>query len=74
MEPQRIFPKSEQQSIVDLDIEQYANEATYINNTVVKTFAWMDVAVTVQDWQSKEPKKLLSAVNGQFDAGTLRLR
>jgi hypothetical protein len=40
-----------------------------LDNRSVRSFAWEDVTVTVKDRETKEPKKILSKVDGCVKAG-----
>ena len=54
------------------DIEMMAgNGYTQLNNTSVRSFGWKGVSVAVKDRQSKQPKEILSDVNGSVKAGEL---
>lgn len=61
--------KSELPELAEADIEQYANDTSYLSNSVVKNLAWCDVSVEVTDRETKGPKKILSDVNGYIAAG-----
>lgn len=41
----------------------------HLNNTTVHSLAWNHVTVTVQDRQTKQPRMILSDVNGMLRAG-----
>jgi hypothetical protein len=41
-----------------------------LTNTAIRSFSWDDVTVTVKDRESKQPKDILSGVNGMVKAGT----
>lgn len=56
-------------AIVDLDIEQYAHDTSYLRNSVVQNLAWSNVTVTVPDRETKQPKEILTAVSGCVAAG-----
>jgi hypothetical protein len=55
--------------IIEVDIEQYAHDTSYLNNNVVQSLAWKDVTVTVPDRETKLPKEILGGVNGYVAAG-----
>jgi hypothetical protein len=42
----------------------------HLTNTAIRSFSWDDVTVTVKDRESKQPKDILSGVNGMVKAGT----
>ncbi|RAL67085.1 hypothetical protein DID88_007865 [Monilinia fructigena] len=52
------------------DIEQSAAD-TNLQNTTVQNFIWKDVAVTVKDSKTKEPKAILDDVSGIVEAGEI---
>lgn len=61
--------KFELSELAEADIEQYANNTSYLSNNVVKNLAWSDVSVEVIDRETKEPKQILGDVNGYVTAG-----
>jgi hypothetical protein len=61
--------KPELPAMIEIDIEQCAQDTSYLNNSVVQSLAWSDVTVTVSDRETKLPKQILSAVSGYVAAG-----
>ena len=54
-----------------IDIEKdAASDHAHLSNTTIKSFAWNYVNVTVRDRHTKQPKQILSGVNGCVKAGT----
>ncbi|KAB8293922.1 hypothetical protein EYC80_009395 [Monilinia laxa] len=53
------------------DIEQTAVDDMHLKNTIVRNFIWKDVAVTVKDNKTKEPKAILDGVSGIVEAGEI---
>ena len=47
-----------------LDAENNAGDYADLTNTAVRSFGWTGVTVTVTDRQTKQPKDILSDVNG----------
>jgi len=52
-----------------MDVEQYAHDTSYLNNSVVQSLAWRDVTVTVPDKETKNPNQILTTVSGYVAAG-----
>lgn len=52
------------------DVEKSAVDEMHLQNTTVRNFIWKDVAVTVKDNKTKEPKAILSDVSGAVEAGS----
>ncbi|KAG4032838.1 hypothetical protein MFRU_006g03010 [Monilinia fructicola] len=53
------------------DVEKSAVDEMHLQNTTVRNFIWKDVAVTVKDNKTKEPKAILSDVSGAVEAGEI---
>lgn len=51
------------------DVENNAGDYADLTNTAIRSFGWEDVTVTVKDRQTKQPKNILSDVNGMVKAG-----
>jgi hypothetical protein len=51
------------------DVENNAGDYPDLTNTAVRSFGWTGVTVTVADRQTKQPKDILSDVNGIVKAG-----
>lgn len=51
------------------DVENNAADYADLTNTSIRSFGWEDVTVTVKDRQTKQPKNILSDVNGMVKAG-----
>ena len=51
------------------DVENNAGDYADLTNTAVRSFGWTGVTVTVTDRQTKQPKDILSDVNGIVKAG-----
>lgn len=57
-----------------IDIEKDAESSyAHLTNTSIQTFSWENVTVTVKDRQTKQPKDILSGVNGIVKAGRFPL-
>ena len=55
-----------------IDIEKDAgSDYAHLTNTSIQSFSWENVSVTVKDRQTKQPKDILSGVNGIVRAGML---
>lgn len=53
-----------------LDVEKEAgSNYAHLTNTSIHSFSWENVTVTVKDRQTKQPKDILSSVNGIVKAG-----
>ena len=63
------LPKSDLIALGEVDIEQQSHDTSYLDNRIVKTFAWSDVTVVVPDRETKQQKQILSSVNGYVAAG-----
>jgi len=53
----------------DIDVEKWAGENVQLNNTTARDFVWQDIAITVKDHKTKQPRTLLQGVNGIVKAG-----
>jgi hypothetical protein len=51
------------------DVEKNAGDYAHLTNTAIRSFGWGDITVTVKDRQTKQPKDILSDVNGIVKAG-----
>lgn len=52
-----------------VDIEQKAVDEAHVQNTTVQSYSWKGVTVTVKDRQTKQPKAILSGIDGSVKAG-----
>jgi hypothetical protein len=53
-----------------IDIEKDAgSDYAHLTNTSIQSFSWDNITVTVKDRQTKQPKDILSGVNGIIKAG-----
>lgn len=52
-----------------LDVERKTVQDTSLKNDTVRTFAWQGVTVTVKDRGTKQPKAILSNIDGYVEAG-----
>lgn len=59
------------ESPVALDVEKNGGDYAHLTNTSIKSFGWEGISVTVKDRQTKQPKDILSSVNGMIKAGEL---
>jgi hypothetical protein len=59
------------QNDLNSDPEQNIATDALLANTIVSSFSWRSVNVTVKDKQSKKDKLILSNVNGKIKAGKL---
>lgn len=58
----------------DTDLEKMAgSEYAHLTNTSVRSFSWENITVTVKDRHTRQPKDILSDVNGFVKAGSCRL-
>ena len=56
------------------DVEKSAeSDYAHLTNTAVTSFSWSGVTVTVPDRQTKQPRTILSDVNGILKAGESHL-
>lgn len=54
------------------DVEKDAGaDYAHLTNTVIQSFSWDNVTVTVKDRQTKQPKDILSGVSGSVKAGEM---
>ncbi|ORY00162.1 ATP-binding cassette transporter-like protein [Clohesyomyces aquaticus] len=54
------------------DVEKDAGgDYAHLTNTVIRSFGWENVTVTVKDRSTKQPKDILSGVNGIVKAGEM---
>ena len=51
------------------DVEKNGGDYAHLTNTSIKSFGWEGISVTVKDRQTKQPKDILSSVNGMIKAG-----
>ncbi|OCK81639.1 putative ABC transporter [Lepidopterella palustris CBS 459.81] len=54
-----------------LDIEKNTGDYAHLTNTAIRSFGWEGITVTVKDRETKQPKDILSDVNGIVKAGEL---
>ncbi|KAF2650557.1 ATP-binding cassette transporter-like protein [Lophiostoma macrostomum CBS 122681] len=55
-----------------IDIEKGAGaDHAHLTNADIRSFSWNDVAVTVKDRESKQPKDIISGINGIVHAGEM---
>ena len=52
-----------------VDIERKAIDEAHVQNTTVQSYSWKGVTVTVKDRQTKQPKAILSGIDGSVKAG-----
>jgi hypothetical protein len=57
------------ESPVAPDVEKSGGDYAHLTNTSIKSFGWEGISVTVKDRQTKQPKDILSSVNGMIKAG-----
>ena len=55
------------------DVEKNGGDYAHLTNTSIKSFGWEGISVTVKDRQTKQPKDILSSVNGMIKAGKTSL-
>jgi DNA-binding transcriptional regulator LsrR (DeoR family) len=60
---------SELVTLNEIDIEQRGQGSCYLENQIVQSLSWKDVVVVVPDRETKQPKEILSAINGEVVAG-----
>jgi len=53
-----------------MDMEKATTDA-HLQNTVVHSFTWQGVTVTVKDRKTKQDKLILDGIDGMVHAGTL---
>jgi hypothetical protein len=63
------FPTPELITINDIDIEERGHDNSYLKNRNVQSLSWRDVTVVVPDRETKQPKEILSKINGEVAAG-----
>ena len=52
------------------DVEKDAGlDYAHLTNTTIKSFGWENISVTVKDRHSKQPKDILSNINGFVKPG-----
>lgn len=56
-----------------LDLERHVTEDAHLINDSVRSFAWEGISVTVKDKKTKEPKTILTSVDGVVRPGCLSL-
>jgi ATP-binding cassette, subfamily G (WHITE), member 2 len=56
-------------TLADVDVEQCGHDNSYLENQIVQSLSWKDVTVVVSDRETKRPKEILSAINGEVEAG-----
>lgn len=61
------------ESPVAPDVEKNGGDYAHLTNTSIKSFGWEGISVTVKDRQTKQPKDILSSVNGMIKAGKTSL-
>ena len=55
-----------------VDVEKDAGvDYAHLTNSTVQTFSWENITVTVKDRVTKQPKEILSNINGIVKAGRL---
>jgi len=54
---------------IDMDVEQRGHDNSYLENQIVQSLSWNNVTVVVPDRETKQPKVILSAINGEVAAG-----
>jgi hypothetical protein len=54
---------------IEVDIEQYAHDTSYLSNNIVQNLSWSNITVTVPERESKIPMEILTAVSGYVAAG-----
>jgi hypothetical protein len=62
-------PTPELIALADIDVEARGHDNSYLENHIVQSLSWKDVTVVVSDRETKEPKEILSAINGDVVAG-----
>ncbi|KAN0098985.1 P-loop containing nucleoside triphosphate hydrolase protein [Hyaloscypha variabilis] len=62
---------SEQITLTDIDVEQRGHDNSYLENQIVQSLSWKNVTVVVPDRETKQPKEILSAINGEVAAGEM---
>jgi hypothetical protein len=60
---------SELITLNEVDVEQRGHDNSYLENQIVQSLSWKDVTVVVPDRETKNPKEILSAINGEVAAG-----
>lgn len=53
----------------DQDLEKNEGDYAHLTNTVIHSFSFEGITVTVRDGVTKQPKTILSDVNGIVKAG-----
>lgn len=56
-------------TLTDIDVEQRGHDNSYLENQIVQSLSWKDVTVVVSDRETKQPKGILNAINGEVAAG-----
>jgi hypothetical protein len=55
---------------VDIDIEKSSGgDYAPLTNSTVQSYAWENISVTVKDRETKQPKTIVSKINGIVKAG-----
>jgi hypothetical protein len=62
-------PTPELTTLADIDVEQRGHDNSYLENRIVQSLSWKDVTVVVSDRETKQPKEILSVINGEVVAG-----
>jgi hypothetical protein len=62
-------PTPELITLADIDVEQRGHDNSYLENRIVQSLSWKDVTVVVSDRETKQPKEILSVINGEVVAG-----
>lgn len=63
------LPTPELTTLNDIDVEQRGHDNSYLENQNVQSLSWRGVTVVVSDRETKQPKEILSAINGEVAAG-----
>jgi hypothetical protein len=60
---------SELITLNEVDVERQGHDNSYLENQIFQCLSWKDVTVVVPDRETKHPKEILSAINGEVAAG-----
>jgi hypothetical protein len=63
-----IHPETSIPSSLQNDVEKTGDYA-HLTNTAIRSYAWEGVTVTVKDRETKQPKAILSNINGIVKGG-----
>lgn len=55
------------------DIEGNKSEQAFFLNDTISSFSWQQLTVTVKDRHTKQPKDLISNINGSVEQGLSEL-